>query len=266
MRELAGRVAVVTGGGSGIGRGICRRLAQEGMQVVVADVDLSSAEKTCTELRERGARAVAVHTDVSQRASVEALRERALRELGGVHLVCNNAGVYTGGDPLANTEGDWRWLVDVNLMGVVHGCQIFAPHLVAQGEGQIVNTASVGAFLAAPELDVYCATKYAVLGFSEALRAHLAPKGVGVSILCPGAIRTNLARSDRLRPPGAGPAGGRSQTLAPMIEGGADPLEVGEFVLRGVRENAEYIFTHAEFRGLIEARFQRVLAALPQRA
>jgi NAD(P)-dependent dehydrogenase (short-subunit alcohol dehydrogenase family) len=266
MRELRGRVAVVTGGASGIGWGICRTLAREGMQVVVADVDLPAAEKACAELRERGVRALAVHTDVSKRASVESLLERTLRELGGVHLVCNNAGVYTGGDPLADTEGDWRWLVGVNLMGVVHGCQVFAPQLVAQGEGHIVNTASVGAFLAAPELAIYSATKFAVLGFSEALRAHLAPKGVGVSILCPGAIRTNLARSDRLRPPEAGPAGGSSQRLAHRLEAGADPLEVGEHVLRGVREDAEYVFTHGEFRALVEARFQRVLAALPVRS
>ena len=266
MRELAGKVAVVTGGGSGIGRGICRRLAQEGMKLAVADVDLPATEKTCAELREAGARALAVHTDVSERRSLVALRDRVLRELGGVHVVCNNAGVYVGGDPLANSEGDWRWLVDVNLMGVVHGCHVFAPHLVAQGEGHIVNTASVGGFLAAPDLDVYCATKFAVVGFSEALRAHLERKGVGVSILCPGAIRTNLARSDRLRPRSAGASGGTSRTLAPMIEGGADPLDVGEFVLRGVRENAEYIFTHAEFRDFIEARFQRVLAAFPPRA
>ncbi len=266
MRELAGRVAVVTGGGSGIGWGICRRLAQEGMQLAVADVDLPAAEKACAELRERGARALPVHTDVSQRRSLEALLETVLRELGDVHVVCNNAGVYTGGDPLANSEGDWRWLVDVNLMGVVNGCQVFAPHLVAKGAGQIVNTASVGGFLPAPELDAYCATKFAVVAFSEALRTRLAPSGVGVSILCPGAIRTNLARSDRLRPASAGAAGGSSKVLAPMIEEGADPLEVGEFVLRGVRENAEYIFTHAEFRDWIEARFQRVLAAFPPRA
>jgi NAD(P)-dependent dehydrogenase (short-subunit alcohol dehydrogenase family) len=235
------------------------------MALAIADVDLPAAEKVCAELREGGGRALAVHTDVSRRASVEALLATVLRELGGVHLVCNNAGVYTGGNPLAMTSGDWRWLLDVNLMGVVHGCQVFAPHLVAQGEGQIVNTASVGAFLSAPELDVYCATKFAVLGFSEALRAHLAPRGVGVSILCPSAVRTNLASSDRLRPAGAGPAGGSSKTLAPMIAGGADPLEVGELVLRGVRENAEYIFTSGEFRGLIEARFERVLAAIPPR-
>ncbi len=262
MRDLAGKVAVVTGGGSGIGRGLCRGFAAEGMAVAVADVDPASAEETAAGLRARGARAIAVRTDVSDRKALEELAERVSRELGGVHLVCNNAGVFVGGRPLENTEADWRWLLDVNLMGVVHGCHVFAPRLLAQGEGHIVNTASVGGFLAGPELDVYCATKFAVVGFSEALRAELAPRGVGVSILCPGQIATRLAESERLRPRGGGRAGGSSGMLAPLIAGGMDPDEVAKFVIAGVRSDAEYVFTHAEFRDPLAQRFGRVLAAL----
>jgi len=261
MREFGGRVAVVTGGGSGIGRGLCRGFAAEGMAVAVADVDLPSAEETAAGLRERGARAIAVHTDVSERKSLEELAERVQAELGGVHVVCNNAGVCIGGRPLENTQADWRWLVGVNLMGVVNGCHVFAPRLVAQGLGHIVNTASVGGFLAGPDLDVYCTTKFAVVGFSEALRAELAPKRVGVSILCPGQVATRLPDSERLRPRGLGPPGGSSGMLSPFIEGGMHPDEVAALVLAGIRNDAEYVFTHAEFRAVLAERFGRVLAA-----
>jgi NAD(P)-dependent dehydrogenase (short-subunit alcohol dehydrogenase family) len=261
MRELRGRVAVVTGGGSGIGRGLCRGFAAEGMAVAVADVDLASAEETAAGLRKGGARAIAVHTDVSDRESVEELAARVEAELGNAHVVCNNAGVCIGGRPLENTEADWRWLVGVNLMGVVHGCHVFAPRLVAQREGHIVNTASVGGFLAGPDLDIYCTTKFAVVGFSEALRAELGPKGVGVSILCPGPVATQLSDSGRLRPRGLGPAGGTSDMLSPFIEGGMHPDELAALVLAGIRDDAEYVFTHAGFRALLDERFRRVLAA-----
>jgi len=261
MQDLRGKVAVVTGGGSGIGRGLCRGFAAEGMAVAVADVDSAAAEAVAAELRSRGARALAARTDVSERKSVEALADRVERELGPADVVCNNAGVFTAGEILAQTEGEWRWIVGVNLMGVVHGCHVFAPRLVGRGAGHIVNTASVGGFLSGPTMDIYTTTKFAVVGFSEALRQDLAPKGVGVSILCPGPIATELARSDRLRPAHIGAAGGTAQNLEPFITGGMDPDEVAPIVLRGIRANAEYIFTHAQFRAPIEARFQRVLAA-----
>jgi short-subunit dehydrogenase len=209
----------------------------------------------------RGARALGVRTDVSDRKSLEELAARVESELCPADLVCNNAGVFTSGELLDQTEGEWRWIVGVNLMGVVHGCHVFAPRLAARGAGQIVNTASVGGFLASPQMGIYTTTKFAVVGFSEALRQDLAPKGVGVSILCPGPIATQLAHADRLRPADIGPAGGSARALTPFIEGGMDPDDVAPIVIRGVRENAEYIFTHGEFRGVIEARFQRVLGA-----
>ena len=261
MQELSGKVAVVTGGANGIGRGLCRGFAAERMAVAVADVDAAAAEATAKELVGRGAKAIAVRTDVSERKSLEELAARVERELGPPDVVCNNAGVFTSGELLAQTEGEWRWILGVNLMGVVHGCHVFAPRLVARGAGQIVNTASVGGFLSGPQMDIYTTTKYAVVGFSEALRQDLAPKGVGVSILCPGPIATQLANADRLRPPGVGPAGGTARALTPFIEGGMNPDEVAPIVIRGIRANAEYIFTHAQFRAPIEARFQRVLAA-----
>jgi NAD(P)-dependent dehydrogenase (short-subunit alcohol dehydrogenase family) len=187
------------------------------------------------------------------------------RELGGVHVVCNNAGVLVGGAMSEMTEADWQWLLSVNLMGVVHGSQLFAPILAEQGEGHIVNTASVGGFLAYPQMALYCTTKFAVIGYSDALRQDLAPKGIGVSILCPGKVTTNLAEADRLRPIGLGRAGGSSKVLSGGIEDGMDPREVGDHVVRGIGVNAHYIFTHPEFRKRLQAYFEGILTAFDSR-
>jgi NAD(P)-dependent dehydrogenase (short-subunit alcohol dehydrogenase family) len=255
MSDWSEQVAVVTGGGSGIGGGMCQAFARGDMRVAVVDVDLAAAEATARQIG-NGARAFAC--DVADRSAVEALADQVRAAFGRVDLVCNNAGVLVGGPMLETTEDDWQWLLSVNVMGVVHGSQIFGRILAEQGHGHIVNTASVGGFLPYPDLAIYCTTKFAVVAFSEALRTELAPRGVGVSILCPGKVRTNLSAADRLRPDKHGRAGGSSKALGPL-EDGMDPLEVGERVLRGVAANAEYIFTHAEFRGLFEERFARVL-------
>jgi NAD(P)-dependent dehydrogenase (short-subunit alcohol dehydrogenase family) len=261
MQDLAGKVAVVTGGGHGIGSGICHCLAAAGMHVAVADIDQPAAESVAASLRDHAAKSIAVRVDVSDRNSVEQLAETAQRELGGIHVVCNNAGVLVGGPMAEMTDADWQWLWSVNLMGIVHGSQVFAPILVEQGDGHIVNTASVGGFLAYPLMAIYCATKFAVIGYSDALRMELAPKGIGVSILCPGKVRTNLAEADRLRPIGLGRAGGSSKVLSGGIEDGMDPQRVGDCVVRGIRENAAYVFTHPEFRERLQAHFGHILEA-----
>jgi NAD(P)-dependent dehydrogenase (short-subunit alcohol dehydrogenase family) len=264
MKDLAGKVAVVTGAGSGIGRGLCRAFADEGMHVVAADIDAAAAEATRAELSQRGALALAVRTDVARRAEVEALVAATQRAFGTAHLVCNNAGVGTGGDPLAASEAEWRWLLDVNLLGVVHGCQLFAPLLVAQGEGHILNTGSLGSFLPSAELSIYTTSKAAVASFTEGLREHLAPKGIGVTLLCPGPVATGLAGSDRLRPGPHEKFRGSAHVLDAVMEMGIHPDEVGRVALAGIRENAEYVFTHTEYEGLIGSRFARVLRAAGQ--
>jgi NAD(P)-dependent dehydrogenase (short-subunit alcohol dehydrogenase family) len=264
MEALKGRVAVVTGGASGIGRGLCEAFARAGMRVVVADVDADGAERAAAELRECGAEALPVATDVSDRASVEALAETTFRELGGAHVVCNNAGVIVGGPLHKATDDDWRWLLSVNLGGVIHGCRAFVPRMLETGgPGHVVNTSSVGGFFPAPGLGVYCTTKFAVLGFTEALRSELAPRDIGVSALCPGGVRTRLAEADRNRPAHLGRAGGRVDSIREGLESGMDPIEVGECVVRGIRANAAYIFTHPEFREALESQFQAVLSAFP---
>jgi NAD(P)-dependent dehydrogenase (short-subunit alcohol dehydrogenase family) len=252
---------VVTGGGSGIGRGLCRALAAEGMQVVVADLEPEPADRTRDELLAKGARAIAVRTDVTRRAELEALAEAARRAFGGVHLLCNNAGVATGGDLLAASESEWRWVLDVNLLGVVRGSQVFAPLLLAQREGHILNTGSLGSFLASPELNAYTTSKAAVASFTEALREYCEPQGVGVTLLCPGPVATRLADSDRLRPGPREAFRGSAHVLDPVMRLGMDPDQVGRLAVQGIRENADTVFTHGEYEGLISTRFARVLRA-----
>ena len=264
MQDLKGKVAVVTGGGSGIGRGLCRALAAEGMRVVVADLEAERAEATRDGLREQGAQAIAVRTDVTRRAEIEALADEARRAFGGVHVVCNNAGVATGGDLLASSEAEWRWLLDVNVMGVVQGSQHFAPLLIAQREGHILNTGSLGSFLPSPELNAYTTTKAAVASYTAALREYCEPHGVGVTLLCPGPVATRLANSDRLRPGPREDFRGSAHVLDPVMQMGMEPDRVAAFALRGIRENAEYVFTHAEYESAIASRFARVLRAAGQ--
>lgn len=262
MDDLHGKVAVVTGSASGIGRGIALRLADAGMKVVAADIDAAGAARTRDEIAGRGGRALAVRTDVADPQSVEELAATTLREMGGVHVVCNNAGVAVGGLLLEATEDDWRWLFSVNFGGVLNGCRAFVPRLIEQGQGgHIVNTASMGGVLSGGGLGAYCTTKYAIVALSEALRLEIESHGIGVSILYPGAYRTQLADAARNRPTGFGTAGGSTDGLRAMLEPGDDPVLAGEHVLRGIRENAPHVFTHAEYRPFVAARFEQILAA-----
>lgn len=264
MRELSGKVAVVTGGGSGIGEGMVIAFAQAGMHVVIADVDLPAAEKVEGEARALGVTALAIATDVVRRDSVEALAVRVYAELGAAHVLCNNAGVAVFGELSAMTDTDWRWVLGVNLEGVVNGLQAFLPRMKAQaGEKHVVNTASVAGVAAFAGLGVYTATKYAVVGISECLRAEGESYGLGVSVLCPGAVRTRIMESERNRPaelgaskPVALPLGGNVNPIA----SGLDPLAVGRRVRAAVQGNELYVFTHPGTRGL----FDRRAAAMSQ--
>ncbi len=258
MESFEGKVGVVTGGGSGIGRGICLALAEAGASVAVADIDGDNASKVAEEIAATGARSFAVTTDVTQTDSVAALSDAVVKEMGGVDIVCNNAGVYLGGEMADTTEDDWRFVLSVNLDGVFRVGQRFSKLLVEQGRGgHIVNTASIGGVLSHGGGVAYAANKYGVVAYSEALRAELAPRGIGVSTLCPGPIRTNLADSDRLRAPGE-EAGGKSQALWEFIREGLEPESVGRIVIDGIRDDVAYIYTH-DWSDAFAERFQRVL-------
>ena len=263
MQTLENKVAVITGAGSGIGEGIARAAAAAGMQVVVADIDLASAQRVADSI---GEQAMACYVDVTQLDSVEAMRDAALHHFGAVHLLCNNAGVWIGALMVEADIKDWQFLVNVNLFGVIHGIKAFLPLLVEQGEGHIVNTASMGGLISGPPEGLYTTTKFAVVGLSESLLMEVADKGVGVSVLCPGLVDTNLTtKSFEVRPAQFDP-GVRHDQPAPDTASGLSPLAVGERVVDAVREGEFYIITHDDYREIIAMRHQGIIDALDAHA
>jgi NAD(P)-dependent dehydrogenase (short-subunit alcohol dehydrogenase family) len=263
MRDLQGRVAVITGAASGIGRGIAHALAAEGAHIVVADIEAGPARAVAGELGAQGIRAVPVEVDVADPSSLERLAEQAYAEFGAVHILCNNAGVFIGG-PLAETSSEeWAWLIAVNLMGVVNGVRAFLPRMRAQGgEAHIVNTGSISGLYPTPNQGAYTATKYAVVGYSERLHDELAADGIGVSVLCPSGVRTRITDSRRNRHPAyGGPVSAPPRsTPAPARPSVMDPLDVGRLVVQGIKENRLYIHTHLNVKDWIDNRFRHILA------
>src|SRR4029078_12989130 len=213
LTSLKDRIAVVTGGASGIGRALALLFAREGAHVVVADLDEAGMAETVAGVIQAGRRGLAVKTDVSHLADVQARADRAFAELGAVHVVCNNAGVALWGGLESVSHQDWEWAMGVNLWGVIHGVEAFVPRMVAQKQpGHVVNTASMAGLIASQGLGVYNTTKYAVVGLSETLQKDLRPHQIGVSVLCPRGVKTPIRQSARSRPPAlrnpAGPDAG----------------------------------------------------------
>jgi NAD(P)-dependent dehydrogenase (short-subunit alcohol dehydrogenase family) len=265
MKDLQGKVAVITGGASGIGRAVADRAAGEGMKIVLGDIEEGPLKEAVDELTGRGAETLGVVTDVSDAASVRALRDRTLDRFGAVHLVHNNAGIGLGGPIWEVSEEDWRWILGVNLWGVINGVAAFVPALIEQGEGHVVNTASIAGLIAAPFLGPYNATKQAVVAISETLYKDLQAMGapVGVSVLCPGFVRTRIGESQRNRPPwapdrdvpGADELRGALQSL---VEGGIEAAIVAERVIDAVRTDTFYILTHPELDAAVATRFEDI--------
>jgi NAD(P)-dependent dehydrogenase (short-subunit alcohol dehydrogenase family) len=203
MREFKGKVAVITGGASGIGRGIAERCVREGMKVVLADIDEANLAKTETELKTLGGTVLGVRTDVSKRSDVEHLARQAFDAFGQVHLLFNNAGVAAGGAAWEATWNDWEWVIGVNLWGVIHGIKVFTPLMLAQNtECHIINTSSSAGLIAGGSSAPYSVTKHAVVALSESLYLTLQQRNslVKVSVLCPGLVRTNIINAERNRP------------------------------------------------------------------
>lgn len=270
-----GRVAVVTGAASGIGLGLSERFAAEGMRVVMADVEEPALAEAADLLAGRGAEVLPVPTDVTRADQVEALRDRALEAFGAVHVVCNNAGVG-GGSPLPLWElpaGEWEWVLGVNLWGVINGIRAFVPVLLEQDSGHVVNTASMAGLIPGI-LGPYSVTKHGVVALSEALHLQLQvqnPAGtVGVSVLCPGWVRTRIFESDRNRPAALGPAAepgpeGEAvrEAIRQLVEGGMDPAAVAGHVVDAVRSGRFYVLTHPEFDATIRERAEQVISGEP---
>jgi NAD(P)-dependent dehydrogenase (short-subunit alcohol dehydrogenase family) len=264
MRDLSGKVAFITGGASGIGLAMAKVFGREGMQVMLADIEPDALAAAVEELRGFQVRAGGVVADVSRRDSVEAAARETIARFGKVHLVCNNAGVGSGG-PLGTVPArDWSWVVDVNLLGVVHGVEVFAPLMLSHGEGgHFVNTASMAGLVSPPGMEPYCATKFAVVAMSEGWAVQLAGRNIGVSILCPGFVKTRIHESRRNRPADEADAAPPmfDQGMTAAVLGGISAAPVAERVLEGVLADELYILTHPELRPAVEARFARILAA-----
>jgi NAD(P)-dependent dehydrogenase (short-subunit alcohol dehydrogenase family) len=270
-----GRIAVVTGGASGIGRALAELLVAEGSTVVVADLDAQAAEGVTAGIRESGGTAVAAHVDVSDPKSVAALAEETDARFGGVDLLCNNAGVSTFNLMEDQTLEDWKWVLGVNLWGVIHGIHSFVPIMRQQGRpAHIVNTSSVAGLLSGvPFIGPYSATKVAVVSISETLRQELAIAGlpIGVSVLCPSATDTRVMESERGRPAAFG-----TETRTEMAEAvrvairdsftgpdGQHPSRVAARVIEAVRAGEFWIITHPSERHVVETRFAGILAGYP---
>ena len=264
MEVLAGKTAVVTGAASGIGLALARRLGAEGMRVVLADVEAEALARAAAELAAAGVASIAVRTDVSRGDDVEALAQRADDAFGAVHVVCNNAGVFAGGNSWEVSVADWEWVLGVNLWGVIHGLRSFVPRLLAHGEeAHIVNTASMAGLMSNPFAAPYTVSKHAVVALSEVLHHELTLTGskVGVSVLCPEAVATRIGEAERNRPGGASdeaaetPA--RAMVRSAMLNAvgrGLAPEVMADRVVRAVRERRFYVLSEDDWRRAVELR------------
>lgn len=271
MKDFKGKVAVVTGAASGIGRAIAERCAQEGMCVVLADIEKSALDAAAAELTAKGANVLAVQTDVSDAAAVEALAQQTLAKFGAVHLLVNNAGVSSGNVSMG-TLADWQWVLGVNLWGVIHGIHVFTPIMLKQDtECHIVNTASVAGLLSGG-LGIYTVSKHAVVALSETLYGELARMNakLKVSVLCPGFVRTRIGDSERNRPSElrneddslgqSAEAEAFRQSMEAGIQSGMPPEEVASCVIEAVANEKFYILANAEdYKEMIRTRMEDII-------
>jgi NAD(P)-dependent dehydrogenase (short-subunit alcohol dehydrogenase family) len=269
MKDLAGKVAFVTGGASGMGLAMVRAFAAAGMKVAVADIEQKALDAVAAEFAHSNADIITLCVDVTDRAAMARAADATETAFGKVHVVCNNAGVAVGGSIETMSYADWDWVMKVNVDGVINGVQTFVERILRHGEGgHIVNTASMAGHMGVPGLGVYNTSKFAVVGLSEALRLDLAPHGVGVSVLCPGVVRTHIFESGRNRPAAltaardtAGavlaadvPEAERAARIEQLLANALDPAVVGDMVVHAIQTGEFHIFTHPELHQFTEAR------------
>ena len=276
--EIEGKIAVVTGAGSGIGRATAMALAKEGADVVLADINDSRLDEARREIVGLGRKGLAVHTDVSKFGDVQNLFDRSVAEMGRVDILMNNAGVHITGPVEKISIADWEWVMGINLWGVIHGINVFLPHMLERGNGHIVNTASIAGLLGGADPSIpYTTTKFAVMGLSESLAVYLRMKGIGVTVICPGLVQTNIAAGSRRIPVGDGldpirdafheafEKGERPQLSQVEIEI-LEPEAVAHLVVAAVKENKFLVCTHANTDELIMQRTQDIEGMIDQRA
>ncbi len=255
MQDLAGKNAFITGGANGIGFAMAQAFLREGMNVAIVDVDADALAAAEQQLAGSNAKVVALQLDVTDRAQFADVAAAAENALGPIHVLCNNAGVYRGGNMDAITYEDWDWVMGVNVGGVINGVQTLVNRIKAHGEGgHIVNTASMAGVTTSPGLGVYNTSKFAVVGLSEALRLDLEAHNIGVSVLCPGMVRTRILDSERTRPDSfavnsddaEAAAQAHSEVMHMAMNAGIDPTEVADLVVQGIKQNQLYLFPHPE--------------------
>ena len=263
LPQTEGRVAVVTGAGSGIGRAMVAHFVERGMSVAAADIDADAAAESAALA---GGDVISMGVDVSDAAAVEALAEAAYGEWGAVHLLCNNAGVFQAGLSWQRSVDDWEWALGVNLWGIIHGVKAFVPRMLVGGDdGHVVNTSSVAGFVAAPYSGPYNVSKVAAFSMSETLAHDLAAVGarIGASVLCPSSIRTGIAHTDKVRPGGPSEEGDDAalvrESLFQITETGIDPSEVPPIVLAGIDAGDFLIATKPSYRAQVQTRFDALL-------
>jgi len=272
MREFAGKTAFVTGGAAGIGLALGRAFARVGMNVMLADIETATLTAAVKSLENPETSIRGIVCDVADPSSVERAAQASFEAFGNVHVVCNNAGVAAGGGIDNISLDNWRWVLDVNLMGVLHGIRSFLPHLRGHGEGgHFVNTASMAGISGGLGLSPYTASKFAVVGMSEGLAAQLRPFGIGVSVLCPSYVRTGIGESGRNRPPRYGsapvldpnsPAAAMVAAIAASLQAGLEPDSVAARVLEAISNDEFYVFTHPNMREQVDGRFAAIQAAM----
>jgi len=270
MKELKGKVAFITGGGSGVALGQAKVFSREGMKVVIADIRQDHLDEAMDYFNKQGAAVHPVHLDITDRDACSRAADETEKVFGPVDLLCNTAGVSIFGPIQDATYDDWDWIMNVNINGVINGIRTFLPRMIERGAGgHIVNTASMSAFVPLPGTGVYNTSKYAVRGLSEALRLDLETTGIGVSLLCPGAVNTNIHEAVLTRPEHLSETGyyGADEEvfkrLKSVIEVGLDPEDLAEFVLTAVRNNDFWVIPYPEFRETLDDLHQEVIAALP---
>ena len=257
MDPFEERVAVITGGAGGIGMALAEAFAARGARLVLADIDEARLASAVRSLSDAGARVIAVPTDVTRRESVDALAESTFKHYGSAHIICNNAGIAVLGPMLTATPADWELTFDINFWGVVHGVQSFVPRLIEQGEGgHIVNTASMAGLVGMAWLGVYCASKFAVVGLTESLARELRGEKIGVSLLCPMIVDTQINQNTQrlLDTAPRGPTAAMTPPQDQMKGGMVSPESVARRVVRAIDAGELYILTHPEQREILRRR------------
>jgi NAD(P)-dependent dehydrogenase (short-subunit alcohol dehydrogenase family) len=267
--DVKGKTAVVTGGASGIGRGIVRCLAGQGMNVVLADIEQDPMDEVVAELATRGSEAIGIRTDVSKLEQVEALAAAAVERFGAVHVLCNNAGVGVSNPVGATSMEDWRWTLDIDLWGPIHGVHVFLPLMERQGEGHINSTASMAGLYAGASLGAYNVAKHGVVALMASLERDLRLAGspVRASVLCPGPINTNIVVSERNRPAESAAQHAESDAgkkfwdiLTKTLSEGMNPDEVGPMILDAVANDKFWVLTHPEMASWVTKQSEKMVA------